>query len=249
MRNSLIELTLCLGAVQTGCVTVPYVGTITPTDRATHVLIVPGVFGPNRNTVGNLERLRSSERSAQIWNWIDHPELDTFWAFNYLEPAFVQPAADSLAQMVRNWRRDHPATNLYVAAGSGGALVVILAADALVKDVRAHRQKFFDRVLFASASFDRERDISSVLRASASGLYNYYSSADVVLWWRSNAAGSFGLPRAHEAVKQLQWRAESWFHWLDNDGGHLNCNKPKFFERYIEPVLSPRTADIPPEWR
>lgn len=250
MRNSIIAITLCWGSVQTGCVTIPYVGTITPTDCATHVLIVPGVLGPNRDTVENLERLQSSERSAQIWNWIDHPELDTWWAFNYLNPAFVQPAADSLAEMVRKWRRDHGETNLYVSAGSGGALVVILAAEALVKDGRPGRQKFFDRVLFASASFDRKRDVSNVLRASESGLYNYYSARDTVLRLaRTHAAGLSGLPGDDEGIRQLAWRAETWFHWLDNDGGHLSCNKPKFFETYIEPVLSPRTTDIPPEWR
>ena len=249
MASVLRLVSFFLVFVGPGCVSVPYGKQINPTGRASHVVIVPGIFGPNADTVNNIENLETPNRSAQIWNWIHHPELETLWVFDYLDPAFIKPAAESFAKMVSEWRREHPETNLYVSARSGGALVVILAADELARNRSGDQEKFFDRVMFASASFDRYRDVSSLLRVTESGLYNYHSKADVVLWLLGYAAGDSGLARRHESVKQLEWRAKTWWWWLDNDGGHLNCNKPRFFATFMEPVMSPRTGDIPPQWR
>lgn len=231
-----------------GCRSVQYADHINPTSRASHVLIIPGIEGPNANTFNNMKTLETSDRSAQVWNWTRHPELKTCSVTRYLEPAFIKPAAESFAQMVREWRREHPDTSLYVYAASGGALVVILAADELAGNQSGGEKKFFDRVMFASASFDRNRNVSSLDRVTESGLYNYYSKWDVILWLVGNAAGDSGIAERHDFVKQLEWRAKTWWRWLDNDGGHLKCNQPRFFATFMEPVLSPRTGDIPREW-
>ena len=245
-----LRLVLFSGVLSgSGCVSVQYTDHINQTGRASHVLVIPGIEGPNTNTINNVKTLESPNRSAQVWNWIRHPELKGGSIFRYLDPAFIKPAAESLAKMVREWRREHADTNLYVYAGSGGALVVILAAEELAKNQSGEREKFFDRVMFASASFDRNRDISILDQVTKSGLYNYHSKWDMILWLVGNAAGDSGLAGHDDFVKQLDWRAKTWWWWLDNDGGHLHCNRPRFFETFMEPVLSPRTADIPQEWR
>lgn len=212
--------------------------------RQSHVLCLPGIGGSNpvvRKLVGIINKDMEGY-SAQTWDWTDIEKVTPLG--DLVDEERNRMRAKVLADELVVWRQEHPDTNLYLSATSGGAGIVLFTCEALPEDFE------ISRVVFISAALSRDADLSPILRRSRGGIFNYYSRMDAAVLGlgttifgttdRKHAASAglvgFDPPRDPSnagKLEQLAWRSE--FVKVGNLGGHTGGFADEFLRTYVLP--------------
>lgn len=210
------------------------------------------------------------DTSVQIWDWtlelpgdfcelFDAPDENELTSRLYERPA-IQRVARSLADALYFFRspggNDH--RKITVMAGSGGALIVLLAAED--QRLRNLSPKIFERVVFVSAALSNERSLKRLDELTEDGVYNYFSYNDATLQgylcdggqqlqYRWPAAGRFGYRNDTENGQivraQLPWNPD--FISLKNNGEHMHAYRKEFFMAHLRPLIL--AGDLTSAWR
>lgn len=218
------------------------------TTKATHVLILPGVIGPERQTLRFRQMIEECGTiqggvSAQIWDWTQLGE-NTPAQDRLTDRRLHDRCAHELADRIREWRADHQNVILHLIGTSGGARVVILACLQLADRSGRSDEKFFGKIIFLSAAVPRKTDLSAALELASQRVYSFHSPKDRLLFFSSistatRLAGRKGFAgRGASSVQQLQWKPWMNEGTRDAHGDHLGCMNLGFAREVILPLLT-----------
>jgi pimeloyl-ACP methyl ester carboxylesterase len=160
--------------------------------------------------------------------------------------------AERLASEVRALKAAGPARPVYLVGHSGGAAVVLAAAERLPPAT-------LERVVLLSAAVSPTFDLRDALRATRGEIVSFHSKRDCIFlgWFTSQfgtadrvygpAAGldGFVLPpdldeegrRLYGRLVQVPWRLSSLLRF--QDGGHHGTTRPIFLATQVAPWLQP----------
>ena len=225
-----------------------------------HVIILPGIAGDE--LVGSTEALSSNLISALAENdkWLQQSVSARIFKWHHI----VNPNRTALnlhllkdeeeknnalrawatATVIRDWKSDHPDTELYLVGDSFGARIATLLCDA--RDERHERliaKGCFNAILFASAHCTCDEIDEAVLATAKSvnyddapspnpvpRVYQYYTTKMDMLASTAGRTRCTNIPHGHS----LAWKKATG---LDNKGGHLGCYKPRYCARYLVPLF------------
>ncbi len=222
-------------------------GRIVPA-KPSHVLILPGIAGPDRDTENLRHVAERAGYSAQIWDWTRlEPQRSSLRNLCY---DLNVERAGILVERLRRWQQEYAGRQLVLAAASGGSIIAHLAC----ADRRFPGQLRFAKVVFLSGAVNAEWGPRTVTRRTRAGiLFNYASSNDEILgsWLGErlapNAIGLQGYVRWNRerepSVRDLHWT----YHMTHdgNDGTHLACLQEPFLSECVVPALNPMLSDWP----
>jgi pimeloyl-ACP methyl ester carboxylesterase len=139
-----------------------------------YALILPGIEGPSRLNRSIATGLAEGgfAGAIEIWDWgTGTPVLG--WYQNLTNLSRNRYQARQLARHIVQYKRDHPARQVYLIGHSGGAGVLLLTLEALPQEKKVARA-----ILLAAAVWP-EYDLTLALRGVEDRLYNFYSMWDV----------------------------------------------------------------------
>lgn len=256
-----------------------------------HILIVPGIAGISPLSLDDdlhnhiesdlldlpvdcIVSPLSCGWSAQVWDWTD---ADDARDVPLEERVFVNQgtrgAAAKLSRRLRAWHFRNSGKRITLLCGSGGALVAVLAAEAIdAQGLPILPPDFmFDRIVFVSAALPTSRSLATLHARTRNGIFNYYSYNDGMLLGHFCTPTNFFflLPfpiRIDKTVFDYPWPAAGRFGYRATDdnyqfitaqlawnqaagpprnnlGGHMDAYRVEYFREFILPVL---TGNAPP---
>jgi pimeloyl-ACP methyl ester carboxylesterase len=160
--------------------------------------------------------------------------------------------AERLAGQVRSLKAENPGQRVYLVGHSGGAAVVLAAAERLPPAT-------LERVVLLSAAVSPTFDLRDALRATRGEIVSFHSRQDRFLlgWFTSQfgtadrvygpAAGLDGFEpppdldeegrRLYARLVQVPWRLDSLLRF--RGGGHQGTTRPIFLATQVAPWLQP----------
>jgi pimeloyl-ACP methyl ester carboxylesterase len=237
-----------LAVTLAGC-SVSNLGTM---DRFRHglVIVLPGIEGRSHYNVGIAKGLEKGGVPAgiEIYDW----GLPFGALFNVAASDRNHRQARKLADRIIAFRQDYPGRPVYLVGHSAGAGLAVLTLEALPANTQVKA------AYLLAAALSPECDLSTALRRTEVGIWNFYSSADVgflavgtslfgtVDRRHGVAAGAVGFelpdklgPTGRElyAQKLHQIRYDSRMARSGNPGTHTGWAKSQFVADWIAPLV------------
>jgi pimeloyl-ACP methyl ester carboxylesterase len=182
---------------------------------------------------------------VQFYDWTgDQPGIEALQG-RALHETQARKIADTLLQ----YRRNHPATPIYLTSHSGGCGLAVWALELLPDDFQV------ETVFMFAPALSPDYDLTKALRHVKTRLYAFSSPYDAVVLGagtqffgtidglKVEAAGLKGFvqPPAADAeqYKKLipQPYQKEWLLKYGNAGSHICALRPKFAREYIAPML------------
>jgi hypothetical protein len=183
-----------------------------------------------------------------VWT---HPGRNRYFR-DLQDVRYLVGKAEELAAEVRRYKGEHPDRPVYLVGKSGGAGVVLAAAECLPAAT-------LDRIILLSPAVSPTYDLRPALTATKGEIISFYSIYDqFILGWGTRqfgtvdrfycpAAGLYGFvvpgrlgeaDRAlYQRLVQLPWRPAMIFE--GNLGNHTGSSMPGFVGREVGPWLKP----------
>jgi pimeloyl-ACP methyl ester carboxylesterase len=166
-------------------------------------------------------------------------------------------AAAHMAHKIMCFRHANPHARIILMGHSSGTHVVLLAAEMLPP-------KSIDRIILLATSASHVYDLRGAIRATRSGLDNFFSPDDQVLAWAEDMvgtaerkrntpiAGRVGFsqippqwPEANLYCLLRQYKWDAFDHRYNTGGGHYGWCRPLFLRPYVVPLLMTTEAPLP----
>jgi pimeloyl-ACP methyl ester carboxylesterase len=160
--------------------------------------------------------------------------------------------AGELARLVREFKEAHPDRPVYLVGRSGGAGLVLAAAEQLPPAT-------LERIILIAPAVSPNYDLRPALTATRQEIVSFYSPNDwLILGWGTShfgtedrvygpSAGLLGFRRPvdgpaearalYERLVQIRWNARML--WEGHSGGHFGTSSPAFLAKEIAPWLKP----------
>lgn len=155
-----------------------------------------------------------------------------------------------LATLIREAQAEDPYRPIYLIGRSGGACVVLAAAELLAPQT-------LERVILLSAAVSTAYDLRPALRATRLGIVSFHSRYDqLVLGWGTSSFGTmdryygpsaglrgFRVPLELDAEDRAQYAKLVQLHWNPSmlleghTGGHFGTRMPAFVIKEVAPWL------------
>jgi len=209
------------------------------------VIILPGIDGPGLNSAGVTGGLRKGGAKMAImthaWGW---PVPGVGMVLNQIDSNGARAAGSRVAQMIVDYRREHPGKPVYVIGHSGGGAVAVFTAEAMPAGQK------IDGIILIAASISAGYNLSRASRGVSSGIMNYYSYQDGILpntatisvtvdGVKGDSAGLTGFRRPTGRVYQVAWTGS--MQRYGNYGGHMDGCNSSFVAQYIAPWVLTRS--------
>ncbi len=217
--------------------------------KPNHVLILPGVagLGSGIGAIASAVKKHAPDTSAQVYDWTQlEPTISLGGIENLTRYSLNLARAKTLANQLRDWRRDQPDVKLSVVGLSGGAGIALFACEELPDDF------VFERMVLLSGAVSPGYDLTRALRMCRRGIVNYYSSLDSAvleagttnhgtmdrIFRPSSGFAGFMTPEDKKLAAKLEQVAwDQSMAKLGNDGLHWGSLAPAFLREYVVPWL------------
>lgn len=215
------------------------------------VLVLPGIEGGNvlsrRIALGLAE---GGVRSAiEIYDWtLGLPAFPV--NLMYLERN--QRVAQELAQILIDYRKEHPSAHIHLVGHSGGAGIIVFALEALPEEFE------IDSAILLAAALSPDYNLAPALRHVKNGLITFYSQRDVGFLKAGTtilgsidrsygvSAGAVGfnapanlMPEERrlyaKRLRQIAWNER--ISEYGASGGHLGWASRTFSRLYLAPII------------
>ncbi len=220
------------------------------------LLHLPGIAGETRIDRGLVRGLREGgfDGAIQIYDWTgDAPGIPALRAHKR-----HQEEAATVAQMIKDRRRQSPDGRIVLTAHSGGTGIAVYALEMLPGDVKV------DTVLLLSPALSPTYNLGKALPRVRGNVYSFpspYDSAVLGLGTRlfgtvdgvkSDAAGKVGFipPADADAITRKAYEKlierpydRSWMR-LGNVGNHIGSMVPPFAAKVLTPLLLPEMPGV-----
>jgi pimeloyl-ACP methyl ester carboxylesterase len=209
--------------------------------------------------VGGFDFLGSAAKSVLPRSGLDLEVQEFTWTHgtgqvlrDLQDYRYTQLKTQELAEEVRSFRQAHAGRPVYLVGKSGGAGLVLGAAEQLPEGA-------LERIILLSPAVSRDYDLRPALRSARQEMVVFYSPLDlVVLGWGTKQFGTidryyessaglsgFLIPgnlsaedaRLYARLLQIRWHP----HMIrqGNLGGHLGTSMPAFVAHQVAPWLRP----------
>jgi len=244
-------ITAALAILPAGCPRVPK-----PTldqQNVAMVYVLPGIEGRsvfNANIAKGLV-MGGFRGAVEIYDWTTR--AGPFgWLVHLAYLRRNRTKAIQLARRIAHYEHSHPDRPVFLIAHSGGADVALMAAENLPGDLAV------DGIILLAGAVSREHDLTTAMKHTRRGIWNYYSTRDVgflmigtTLFGTSDrrfrpSAGALGFktppnlsPRAADLYGQKLFQVpySSDMSETGNYGGHTGWVRPKFVAEYLAPLV------------
>ncbi len=208
------------------------------------VIILPGIDGPGLNTAGVTDGLEKGGVEMGVmthaWGW---PIPGIGMMLNQTDTIGARAAGQRVAQMVADYKREHPGKPAYIIGHSGGGAVAVFAAESMPAG------QTVDGLVLLSASISAGYNLSRALGNCRSGILNYYSHNDGILpategisqtvdGVRGTSAGLSGFRRSSGRLYQMGWSGRMTRY--GNGGSHMASCSSAFIAQFIAPWIASR---------
>ena len=209
--------------------------------------------------IGGIELLNASAHVAFPKAGVPHEIRDFVWThgkgkfFKDLQDLrYVLQKATELADQVRDYKQQYPDRPVYLLGKSGGAGLVLAAAEQLPPNT-------LERIILLSAAVSPRHDLHVALQSASRGIVSFYSPLDqLILGWGTKKFGTedryygpsaglrgFQVPPLHDDEErdlynrliQVPWHASMIFEGYV--GNHMGTSMPTFLGAEVAKWLKP----------
>jgi hypothetical protein len=225
------------------------VKTVHPASPSGLVYVVEGV--------GGLDCVGAAARHALPRAGIDHEIRDYTWTHGWgklfrdlQDYRYLQAKALDLAEKVMEYKKEHPERPIYLIGKSGGAGLVLAAAEHLPPQT-------LERIILLSAAVSADYDLRPALQATRHEIVSFYSIHDhFILGWGTSEFGTIDRVYGPSAglrgfivpdklaepdrllygrLVQVAWKPEMILE--GHFGTHMGTSMPGFVGKEVSPWL------------
>jgi pimeloyl-ACP methyl ester carboxylesterase len=184
--------------------------------------------------------------AIQTYDWTSI--LGPLW--NLRATARNRRQAERIADMVINYRTNHPGRPVYLVGQSGGGAIAVWTAEILPPEYKV------DGIILLAASLSPNYILDLAIQNSRRGIVSFYSEKDWLLLGTNvtgtmdgelaTSAGRTGFLYPAEGPKPLNYGRLFQVPWdrqmsrAGNTGGHLSSGAAPFVSRYVAPLIGLR---------